>query len=115
MLPAPRDVVILGSTGSIGTQALDIARRNPERFRVAALAAGGGSAGLLARPGGRSSACRWSRWPTPRQPRPSTAAIKEELARTTAGSPAATRSPSSRARTRCATWRPCPATSCSTA
>ncbi|MFZ0166086.1 MAG: 1-deoxy-D-xylulose-5-phosphate reductoisomerase [Trebonia sp.] len=46
--PAPRDVVILGSTGSIGTQALDIARRNPARFRVAALAAGGGNPGLLA-------------------------------------------------------------------
>jgi 1-deoxy-D-xylulose-5-phosphate reductoisomerase len=42
-------VVILGSTGSIGTQALDIARRNPDRFRVAALAAGGGSPELLAR------------------------------------------------------------------
>jgi 1-deoxy-D-xylulose-5-phosphate reductoisomerase len=45
----PRDVVILGSTGSIGTQALDIVRRNPDRFRVAALAAGGGNPGLLAR------------------------------------------------------------------
>jgi 1-deoxy-D-xylulose-5-phosphate reductoisomerase len=45
----PRDVVILGSTGSIGTQALDIIRRNPARFRVAALAAGGGHVGLLAR------------------------------------------------------------------
>jgi 1-deoxy-D-xylulose 5-phosphate reductoisomerase len=42
-------VVILGSTGSIGTQALDIARRNPGRFRVRALAAGGGNPGLLAR------------------------------------------------------------------
>jgi 1-deoxy-D-xylulose-5-phosphate reductoisomerase len=42
-------VVILGSTGSIGTQALDIVRRNPDRFRVAALAAGGGNPGLLAR------------------------------------------------------------------
>ena len=41
-------MVILGSTGSIGTQALDIARRNPARFRVAALAAGGGNPGLLA-------------------------------------------------------------------
>jgi 1-deoxy-D-xylulose-5-phosphate reductoisomerase len=41
--------VILGSTGSIGTQALDIARRNPDRFRVAALAAGGGNPALLAR------------------------------------------------------------------
>ena len=45
----PRDVVILGSTGSIGTQALDIIRRNSDRFRVAALAAGGGNLDLLAR------------------------------------------------------------------
>ena len=29
-----RDVVILGSTGSIGTQALDLVRANPDRFRV---------------------------------------------------------------------------------
>ena len=42
-------MVILGSTGSIGTQALDIVRRNPDRFRVVALAAGGGNAELLAR------------------------------------------------------------------
>src|ERR1700727_2770660 len=47
--PAPRDVVILGSTGSIGTQALDIVRRNPGRFRVVGLAAGGGNPELLAR------------------------------------------------------------------
>ena len=45
----PREVVILGSTGSIGTQALDIVRRNPDRFRVVALAAGGGQPDLLAR------------------------------------------------------------------
>ena len=45
----PREVVILGSTGSIGTQALDIVRRNPGRFRVVALAAGGGQPDLLAR------------------------------------------------------------------
>ena len=31
---------ILGSTGSIGTKALEVARRFPERFRVSALAAG---------------------------------------------------------------------------
>jgi 1-deoxy-D-xylulose-5-phosphate reductoisomerase len=36
-----RDVVILGSTGSIGTQALEVVRANPERFRVAGLTAGG--------------------------------------------------------------------------
>jgi 1-deoxy-D-xylulose-5-phosphate reductoisomerase len=44
----PRDVVLLGSTGSIGTQAADIVRRNPGRFRLTALAAGGGNPGLLA-------------------------------------------------------------------
>jgi 1-deoxy-D-xylulose-5-phosphate reductoisomerase len=45
----PRDVVILGSTGSVGTQAIDIARRHPDRFRVVGLAAGGGNVELLAR------------------------------------------------------------------
>jgi 1-deoxy-D-xylulose-5-phosphate reductoisomerase len=40
--------VLLGSTGSVGTQAADVIRRNPGRFRVAALAAGGGNPGLLA-------------------------------------------------------------------
>jgi 1-deoxy-D-xylulose-5-phosphate reductoisomerase len=35
-----RALSILGSTGSIGTQALDVVRRNPERFRVVGLAAG---------------------------------------------------------------------------
>ena len=32
-------IAILGSTGSIGTQALDICRRHPDMFRVAALTA----------------------------------------------------------------------------
>ena len=32
-------VTILGSTGSIGVQTLDIIRRNPERFRIASLVA----------------------------------------------------------------------------
>jgi 1-deoxy-D-xylulose-5-phosphate reductoisomerase len=45
---ARRDVVLLGSTGSIGTQAADIIRRNPGRFRVAGIAAGGGNPELLA-------------------------------------------------------------------
>jgi 1-deoxy-D-xylulose-5-phosphate reductoisomerase len=45
----PRDVVLLGSTGSIGTQAVDIVARNPDRFRLTGLAAGGGSPELLAR------------------------------------------------------------------
>ena len=43
-----RALVLLGSTGSIGTQAIDIVRRNPDRFRVVALGAGGGNVGLLA-------------------------------------------------------------------
>jgi 1-deoxy-D-xylulose-5-phosphate reductoisomerase len=43
-----RDVVLLGSTGSIGTQALDVVRANPDRFRVVGLAAGGDRPGLLA-------------------------------------------------------------------
>jgi len=43
-----RDVVILGSTGSIGTQALDVVRRNRDRFAVSALAAGGGDVRALA-------------------------------------------------------------------
>ncbi|NYT93827.1 1-deoxy-D-xylulose-5-phosphate reductoisomerase [Salinispora sp. H7-4] len=47
-MTSPRDVVLLGSTGSIGTQAIDIVRRNPDRFRVVALGAGGGNVGLLA-------------------------------------------------------------------
>jgi 1-deoxy-D-xylulose-5-phosphate reductoisomerase len=45
----PRDVVLLGSTGSIGTQAVNVVRRNPERFRVVALGAGGGEIEQLAR------------------------------------------------------------------
>jgi 1-deoxy-D-xylulose-5-phosphate reductoisomerase len=35
-----RRLVILGSTGSIGTQALDVVRRHPDRFEVVGLAAG---------------------------------------------------------------------------
>jgi 1-deoxy-D-xylulose-5-phosphate reductoisomerase len=41
-------VVLLGSTGSVGTQAADVIRRNPGRFRVTGLAAGGGNPDLLA-------------------------------------------------------------------
>ena len=35
-----RRVIVLGSTGSIGTQALDVIRRNPDLFEVAGLTAG---------------------------------------------------------------------------
>lgn len=34
-------ILILGSTGSIGTQALDVIEANPERFQVVGIAAGG--------------------------------------------------------------------------
>lgn len=36
-----RDIVILGSTGSIGVQALEVIAANPTKFRVVGLAAGG--------------------------------------------------------------------------
>ena len=42
-------VAILGSTGSIGTQALEVVSANPDRFEVVALAAAGNDAALLAR------------------------------------------------------------------
>ena len=37
---AKKRVAILGSTGSIGTQALDVIERHPDRFEIVALAAG---------------------------------------------------------------------------
>ncbi|MDO5499623.1 MAG: 1-deoxy-D-xylulose-5-phosphate reductoisomerase [Propionibacteriaceae bacterium] len=43
-----RDVVILGSTGSIGTQALEVIGDRPDQFRVVGLAAGGGNIEALA-------------------------------------------------------------------
>jgi 1-deoxy-D-xylulose-5-phosphate reductoisomerase len=42
-------VLLLGSTGSIGTQALEVIADNPDRFEVVGLAAGGANAELLAR------------------------------------------------------------------
>ncbi len=42
-----RSLTILGSTGSIGTQALDVVRRNPDRFKVVGLSAGGTNQDLL--------------------------------------------------------------------
>ncbi|MGZ4132130.1 MAG: 1-deoxy-D-xylulose-5-phosphate reductoisomerase [Actinomycetota bacterium] len=42
-----RTLTILGSTGSVGTQALDVARRYPERFKVIALSAAGMNQELL--------------------------------------------------------------------
>ncbi|MDR0435850.1 MAG: 1-deoxy-D-xylulose-5-phosphate reductoisomerase [Propionibacteriaceae bacterium] len=43
-----RKVCVLGATGSIGTQALDVVRAHPNELKVVALAAGGGNIRLLA-------------------------------------------------------------------
>ncbi|MGG7103916.1 1-deoxy-D-xylulose-5-phosphate reductoisomerase [Rhodococcus sp. 24CO] len=43
----PTRVLLLGSTGSIGTQALEVIAANPERFEVVGLAAGGNNVALL--------------------------------------------------------------------
>ncbi|MCL3860223.1 1-deoxy-D-xylulose-5-phosphate reductoisomerase [Actinotalea sp. K2] len=43
-----RSVILLGSTGSIGTQAVEVIRRHPDRFRVVGLSAGGANPRLLA-------------------------------------------------------------------
>ena len=65
-LPRPLPLVVLGATGSIGRQTLDLVRRHPERLRVAAVAchasvdapgrgtgaAGGGLPGPPGAPGG---------------------------------------------------------------
>jgi 1-deoxy-D-xylulose-5-phosphate reductoisomerase len=83
----PRDVVILGSTGSIGTQALDIIRRNPGRFRVAALAAGGGNVDLLARQAAEFGAAAVA-VATPAAATQLRAALRVFLDRTDRGSPA---------------------------
>jgi 1-deoxy-D-xylulose-5-phosphate reductoisomerase len=43
-----REVTVLGSTGSIGRQAIAVAEQNPDRLRVTGLAAGGGDVARLA-------------------------------------------------------------------
>ena len=40
MMNTMRDIIVLGSTGSIGVQALEVIAANPDRFRVVGLAAG---------------------------------------------------------------------------
>lgn len=39
-MPQPKRIAILGSTGSIGTQALDVISQHPDRFRATVLTAG---------------------------------------------------------------------------
>ncbi|MGH3430449.1 MAG: hypothetical protein ACRDQZ_23255, partial [Mycobacteriales bacterium] len=46
---AMRGVVVLGSTGSVGSQTLEVIAAHPQRLRVVGLAAGGGEVDLLAR------------------------------------------------------------------
>ena len=46
-MSTPRSIIILGSTGSIGVQALEIIEANPELFEVIALSAGGANTDLL--------------------------------------------------------------------
>ncbi len=48
LVSSPRRVTLLGSTGSIGRQAIAVAQQNPERVRITGLAAGGGDVGRLA-------------------------------------------------------------------
>ena len=45
---SPRRVIVLGSTGSIGTQALEVIAAHPERFELVGLAAGSDRDGLAA-------------------------------------------------------------------
>jgi len=45
---SPRRITLLGSTGSIGRQAIAVARQNPERLQITGLAAGGGDVARLA-------------------------------------------------------------------
>ena len=49
MTSAPRAVTLLGSTGSIGTQVIDVVGAAPDRFRITSISAGGGNLDLLAR------------------------------------------------------------------
>lgn len=51
---SPRTVVVLGSTGSIGTQALEVIEHASQRFAVSGICAGGANLALLA-----SQATRW--------------------------------------------------------
>ena len=47
MTPGPRTVTVLGSTGSVGTQTVELLSAQPERFEIRALV-GGRNVALLA-------------------------------------------------------------------
>ena len=72
-----RRIVIVGSTGSIGTQALDVIGRSAD-LEVVGLAARL-ERRAAARAGGASSACRASRWRTRRPPPPRPRSFDGEL------------------------------------
>ena len=108
--PAQREVVILGSTGSIGTQALDIVRRNPDRFRVVALAAGGGQPDLLARQAAEFGPAAVA----VASPAAAAEVAASHASRTGPGSRLTRRRRCSPARTRSASWPRGRATWCST-
>ena len=45
-----KHIAILGSTGSIGTQALDVVRNHPDQFEATVLTAGSNADLLIGRP-----------------------------------------------------------------
>lgn len=47
MVSAPKKITVLGSTGSVGVNTLDLIRRNPETFEVVALTAGANATELV--------------------------------------------------------------------
>lgn len=55
-------IVVLGSTGSIGTQTLDVVRRHADKLEVVGLAVGTRRASCWRKRA--SSACATSRWAT---------------------------------------------------
>ncbi|WP_371825811.1 hypothetical protein [Nonomuraea turcica] len=57
VLPEPRSLVLLGSTGSIGTQAIDVIERNRARLHQGDLGPG---AATWRRSPGRLWTCRWT-------------------------------------------------------
>ena len=88
----PRTVTVLGSTGSIGTQAIEVARANPDRLRITGLAAGGGDVGPARRAGADPRAC--ARWPWRGPPPPRTCSWPSTPPRSSAaGRPGSTRCP----------------------
>ena len=59
----PRRIAVLGSTGSVGRQSLDVIRQFPDRFQVVALAAGRNTALLADQV--REFRPRWASWSGP--------------------------------------------------